>query len=121
MRSLQRVVGLVVIELLAAELDDVGVAPEVLGVAGPAFRGVDTRQSAVEAAVLPHIARDILVTVEAQAGLTTAVGAIVALRAVLFVLGVRGRQFAGHEQGLRVHGFSFPCREEPAQQSRYQQ
>src|SRR6516162_751079 len=78
MRTLQRVVSMVVIELLAAELHDVGVAPEVLGVAGTTLGGVDTRQSAVEAAMLPDIGRDLLVTVEAQAGLATAIGAVVA-------------------------------------------
>jgi len=117
MRTLQRVVGVVVIELLAAQLDDVGVAPEVLGVAGATLGGVDTRQSAVEAAMLPDIGRDLLVTVEAQAGLATAVGAVVALRALLFVLGVRAGQLAGHEQRLRVHGLSLPrceqCTERP--------
>ena len=121
MRTLQRVVGMVVIELLAAELHDVSVAPEVLGVARTALGAVDTRNSAVETAVLPDIGRDFLVTVEAQGGLATAVAAVVALRAVLFELGVRRRQFAGHEQSLRVHGLSLPCRDECAQQSRYQQ
>jgi hypothetical protein len=87
--TLERVVGVLVIELLAAEFDDVTVAPEVLGVAGAALGGLDGGQVAVEATMLPDISRSLLVTGEAQPRLATAVGAVVAVRAVVLVLGVR--------------------------------
>src|SRR5262252_320150 len=110
-RALQRVVGAIVIELLAAEFDDVGVAPEMLRVAGAAFGGFDGGEVAMVAAVLAHIRRDVFVAGEAESRLAAAVGAIVAVRAVVLVLGVRGRQLAGHEERLGVHGFSSPGRE----------
>jgi hypothetical protein len=112
---------MVVIELLAAELHDVAIAPEVLGVTGAALGGIDAWQAAVETAVLPDIGRDLLVAVETEPSLATAVAAVVALRALLFELGVRCRQLSWHEERLGIHGFSSPCSEEPTNQSEYQQ
>jgi hypothetical protein len=111
---------MVVIELLAAELHDVAIAPEVLGMTGAALGGIDAWQAAVEAPVLGNIGPDLLVAVEAQPGLATAVAAVVTLRALLFELGVRRRHLSWHEERLGIHGFSPPCSEEPTDQSEYQ-
>jgi predicted MFS family arabinose efflux permease len=86
----------------------------MLGVAGAALGGVDGRQVTVVAAMLSDVSRDVLVTGEAQGSLATAVAAVVALRALLLVLGVRGRQLPGHEERLGIHGLSLPRRKESA-------
>jgi hypothetical protein len=109
-RAAQRIVGVLVIELLVTQLDDVGCAAEMLGVARAALRDVDAGEAAVEMAVLVHVAGDLLVAVETQLCLTAAVAAVVAQRALLLVFHVSRRQLARHEKSLRIHGFSTaPC------------
>src|SRR5262249_22183332 len=75
-RALEREVAEIVVELLAAQFHDVGVAAEMLGVAGAAFRGLDGWKSTVETAMLAQVAFDLLVTVETQSGLTAAITAV---------------------------------------------
>ena len=108
------------IELLAAELDDVVIAPAMLGVTGAALRGGDAVQAAVEAAGIAHIGRDFLVAGKAELTLPVAVAAVMALRALLFVLGMCRAELPGHEQGLRIdrHGTVTDCRAQ--QQRQYQ-
>src|SRR5205823_5803873 len=97
-RAAQRIVGVLVIELLVAQLHDVGGAAEMLGVAGAALRNVDAGEAAVEVAVLAQIAGDLLVTVETQLRLLAAVAAVVAERARLLVFHVSRAQLARHEK-----------------------
>ena len=64
--ALQRKVAEMMIELGAIQLHDIGLAALVFRVAGAAFTGSGIAHSAVIAALLAHIAGDILVAVQAQ-------------------------------------------------------
>jgi hypothetical protein len=99
-----------VIELLTAELDDVRITPQVLGMTRMALGGFDSRQTAVKAAVLGDIRGDLVVTGEAQLSLPPAIGTVVALRAVLFEFLVGAGQLPGHEQRLGIYGLGQPRR-----------
>src|SRR5437588_393967 len=120
-RAAQRIVGVLVIELLVAQLHDVGGAAEMLGVAGAALRDVDAGEAAVEVAVLAQIAGDFLVTVETQLRLLAAVAAVVAERARLLVFHVSRAQLARHEKRLGIHGLSPPPCQQSREPSEYQQ
>src|SRR5947207_97781 len=120
-RAAQRIVGVLVIELLVAQLHDVGGAAEMLVVAGAALRDVDAGEAAVEVAVLVQIAGDLLVTVETQPRLLAAVAAVVAERARFLVFHVSRAQLARHEKRLRIHGLSVPPCQQSRQPSEYQQ
>src|SRR5882672_4962989 len=110
MRPMQREVGTVVIELLTTEFDDVARASQVLRMTRVTLRRFDALEPAVEAVLTGNVSRNVLVTIEAQLGLAMTVTAIVAVLAVLFVLLMRDTQLSGHEQCLRVHGFTAPHR-----------
>ena len=108
MRSLEREVGEVMIELRAAELHDVGVAASVLRMAGAAFADAGVGHAAVIALMLPHVLGDILVTIEAQRALRAHVRAVVAVGAGLFLLYMRLRHLAGHEERFHIGGPNRP-------------
>ena len=74
------------------------------------LRRLNALEPTVEAMLTGNVSRNVLVTIEAQSGLAMAVTTIVAVLAVLFVLLMRGTQLSGHEQCLRVHGFTAPHR-----------
>jgi hypothetical protein len=99
-----------VIERRPGQLDDVGVATEVLGVTGLALRTVDRRQPAVEPALSADVRTDVLVAVHAQRWLPAAVGAVVALRAFLLDLGVPSNDLARHQQGFQASRIRAPAR-----------
>ena len=101
-------VGSLVIELLAAEFDDVTRPPEVLRMTGVTLRRFDALQAAMKAVFCRDVDRGFLMTVEAQSCLVFAVAAVVAKGALLLVLLVRGTQLSGHEQCLRIDGFTAP-------------
>jgi len=111
--ALERVLGLRVVELLAAELDDVRIAPQMLGMTGMTLGILDPRQMTVESALLPQVGGDIFMAIETQLRLAIAIAAVMALRALFFVLRVRRGELAGHEQCFRIHGFSGRCRQQP--------
>jgi hypothetical protein len=96
------------VELLAAELDDVGFPAQVLRMTGSALHGRRTFELPVQPAPGAHVGGDVLVTGEAQLGLTRTIAAVMAVRARLLIFGVRGTQLARHEERFRVHGFSAP-------------
>lgn len=106
MRSQEREVGGAVIELLAAELHDVGVASLVLGMAGPALCRLNPAQAAMEAGVGCDIGAYRLVARNAQLRLARAIAAVVTVLAILLVLGMRSGQLSRHEQGFGIHGFT---------------
>jgi hypothetical protein len=98
MPPLQREVGAGVIELIAAELDDVSVATEVLGMASLALeRGGCTGQPSVEAALRADISSDVFVARQAELRLPTSIATVMAVRAVLFELRMRTGELAWHE------------------------
>ena len=107
-RPMQREVGSLVIELLAAEFDDVARASQMLRMTGVTLRRLDTLEPAVEAMLTGNVSRNVLVTIEAQLGLAMTVAAIVAVLAVLLVLLMGRTQLSGHEQCLRIDGFTAP-------------
>jgi hypothetical protein len=74
------------------------------------LRRLDALKPAMKAMLPANVSRNVLVTIEAQLGLAMAVTTIVAELAVLFVLLMRDTQLSGHEQCLRVHGFTAPHR-----------
>ena len=102
MRAVNRKIRSFVIELLTAQLDDVGFAAKVFRMAGAALKRCRVSEPPVEATGGAHICRDILVAREAKLRLPAAVAAIVAVRAALFVFRVGVAQLARHEQRLRV-------------------
>jgi len=104
MSALQFEVGARVIECGPRELHDIGVPPEVFRVAGLALRLVDLRQATVETAPGSDIGTHVLVAVHAQRALARAVRTVMALRAVLLELGVRGTDLPRHQQGLERGG-----------------
>src|SRR4029077_18760221 len=103
--ALERVLGLRVVELLAADLADVRIAPQMLGMTGMTLGILDPGQMTVESALLPQVGGDVFVAIETQLRLAIAIAAVMALRALFFVLRVRRGELAGHEQCLRIHGF----------------
>ncbi len=101
-RALEPEVGEVVIELPAAQLHDVRVAAAMLDMAGAALRLRHARRAAVKAPLGLDVRRYFLVAREAEAGLAAAVGTVVAVGTAFLVLGMRIRELARHEQGLRI-------------------
>src|SRR5690242_17695167 len=120
-RAAQREVGQLVIELLAAELDNVGIAPVVLGMTGAALRGCDGAKTTVKPTTVTHVARDFLVAIEAQLRLAVAIAAVMARGALLLVLGVLAAELAGHEQGFRVDGHGTFSGQRTHQQCKHEQ
>ena len=103
----------VVIELIAAELHDVGVATEMVRVAGPTLHGRrGSSELAVEAALGADICRDAFVARETKLRLACAIALVVAVRAILLELGMQGSQLARHEKRLGIHGVSTLTREQ---------
>lgn len=107
-RPVQLEVGTVVIELIATEFDDVARASQVLRMTRVTLRRFDALEPAVEAMLPGNVSRNVLVTIQAKSGLALAVAAIVAVLAVLLVLLMRDTQLSGHEQCLRIDGFTAP-------------
>src|SRR5882757_5266913 len=89
MCPLEREVGEAVIELRAAELNDVGLAALMLGMAGAALADAGVGHAAVVALMLLEIRGDGLVAIHAKRSLSLDVGAVMAVRAALFLLLVR--------------------------------
>ena len=100
MRAVEREIGLPVIELQSVEADDVGVATQVLAMAGAALTGAGVGHQRMVAAMLAQVGGDVLVTDEAQLVLTPAVTSIVAGTALVLGLGVLGTHLAWLEQRL---------------------
>ena len=98
MRALEREVGQAMIELSAAQMHDIGAAALVFGVACAAFTDTRIGHAAVIAVMLPQVARDLFMTIEAQRRLRSRVGAIVTVRAGLFLLDMGSRHLAWHQQ-----------------------
>ncbi len=90
------------IELIATELDDIRLAPEMLGVTRVTLqRGGRASEAAVESALRADIGGDLFVARQAELRLPTAIRAVVTVRTALFVLCVRFGELARHEQCLR--------------------
>jgi hypothetical protein len=116
MCALQWEVSVGVIELLAAQFHDVGVPALMFRMTRPALGCLDSLESAVEATVCGDVRGDALVTVETQLPLAAAVAAVMAVRALLVQFLMCCGQLPGHEEFLRVHGFT-ALRWEDAQQN----
>ena len=104
MRAVQREVGEFVVELSATQLNDVSLASLVLRMARAALADAGIGHKAVIALVQPHIGSDILVAIQAQRGLRSRIGTVVAVGAVLLLLDMCLRQFAGHQQRFYAGG-----------------
>jgi hypothetical protein len=104
--ALQGEIRVVMIELLAAELHDVGFTALMLYVTGAALQGFDPLQPAVKPAARRDVCRDFLVTVETQLALAATVAAVMTIRALLLQFLMGRRQLARHEEFLRVRGFT---------------
>ncbi len=101
-RSIEMKIGGVMVERRRGQLDDVGVPAEMFAMASLALATRDVRQAAMEAALAGDVGGDVLVTDEAQRGLTRAVATVVATRTALFEFGVRLADFSRHEQFLEA-------------------
>ena len=109
MRPFQREVGQVVIELPAAQMHDIGVAALVFGVTCAAFADTRIGHASVIAVMLPQVARDLFVAIETQRRLGSCVGAIVTVRAGLFLLDMGGCHLAWHQQCFHCGGMGTRC------------
>jgi len=76
-RTLQREIRVVVVELLAAEFHDVGFTALMLYVTCTALGGIDPLQAAMKSTVRGDVSGDRFVTVEAQLPLVGAIAAVV--------------------------------------------
>jgi len=99
------------VELLAAELHDVGLPTLMLNVARPALGGLDPLQAAVKPTMRADVGRDGLVTIETQLPLAATVAAVVTIRALLFQFLMGCGQLTRHEELFRVQGLTALCRE----------
>ena len=104
MRILQWDFRQVVREAGLVELVDVGVAAQMLGVATAALAGGGLGHPAVVTSLGADIGSDFLVTVETQGRLTRAVGAVMAVTAFAFDLGVGLGDRPGHDELLDICG-----------------
>jgi hypothetical protein len=104
--AMQREIRVVVIELLAAEFDDVRGTTLMLHVTRTALRGIDSLQAAVKPVVCGDVCCDGLVTVETQLPLPATIAAVMTIRALLLQFLVSSGQFARHEEFLRIHGLT---------------
>lgn len=96
----QRKIAAVMIELLGRELHDVSVATLMLTVACPALQAFTADESAVKAFAAAQILSDLLMARGAQLRLAATVAAVVTVGALCFDIGMRGSNFARHEQGF---------------------
>jgi hypothetical protein len=108
-RTSQRKVSAFVIEGRGVQAHDVGLAALVLGMAAGALADAGIGHAAVIALVTLQVGGDFLVAVDAQRALARTVGAIVAIAAGVFELGVRLGNLAGHEQALDRGAMSDRC------------
>ena len=97
-------IGPLVVEALGVEVDDIGGASLVLGVAGIALRPAG--RTAVKACACGEIGRDfrMIMASDAERALAGLVGAVVAHAAVVLELHVRVGQIAGHEKPFQRAG-----------------
>lgn len=102
MRIPQGKVSALMIKLLRNNLDDIPIATNMLGMTALTLYGRGVGHLAVKAAALLHINRDILVTTQAQTGLGYLVGAVMAIAALGFQLGMGITDLAGHQQCLEA-------------------
>lgn len=102
MRIAQWKIRALMIELFGNELDDIGVAPLVLGVATLTLQRGSIRQTSVKSGLFLHVVGNILVTVQTQAGLADFIGAVVTAGTGAFQLGMRATHLAGHQQGFNA-------------------
>jgi hypothetical protein len=86
MGAAQREVGCFVIERLATEFHDVRAAALMFYVTGATLSGVDAGHVAMEALLDPYVRGDLLVTVETQLALATAIASVMTGGALLLVL-----------------------------------
>ena len=93
-------------ELIGTELDDVGVAAEMLRMTGVALECRRAIQPAMKAVLRGEIRGDIFVASETELRLARTIAPVVARRALLFVLRVRSAQLARHQKCFGIHGIS---------------
>lgn len=98
----QRKIRLIVREARRVELSDVGIAAVMLGVTAVAFALARLRHAAVVTGFSMDVLGHILVTIQAQGGLSGAIGAVVAGRAIIFQLRVRLRDRPRHDQSFET-------------------
>lgn len=102
MRAVERKVAQIVREAGWIQLVDVGVAPQVLGMAAAALAGLRLWHAPVIAGLAPNVGGDLLVTVQAQRGLPITVRTIVAAAAVLLELCMRAAHRPRHDEFLET-------------------
>ena len=111
----ERKIGERVAEGFALEAHDVGVAPLVLGVTGPASGARGARRLPVEAEVAGLILGHVLVAGTTQIVLLLGMQRGVTLRAVALELRMRGRDRTRHHQPLERAGVALPAARQQGQ------
>lgn len=100
MFALERKTRPLVTEGINGDADYVGVAAEVIGVAGVAMFDAGQRRLAVKAGFTLAVTADLVVTVQAQSGHGGFVERRVAAFALGLKLGVAGDDITGHQRAL---------------------
>lgn len=108
MQPLEREVRLIVTEGGRIQARDIRVTTLMFGMAVRAFPGLDTRDAPMKSLPCLDVLIDLLVTIQAQAGLMTFLETAMTLLALFLVLGVPLDQLPGHEQGLEVQCLGGP-------------
>ena len=102
MRAYQWKVRLTVIKGIRIEMDDVGVTPYMVGMAGLARQLFDIFNSAMESLLFLDISRDLLVTIEAKMFLGVLAERFMAFFALSLIFGVGFDYLARHDQGFKI-------------------
>jgi len=99
-RALELEIRQLVVEAVAVQLHDIGIAAFVIRVALFAFLFAQSLHTTVESLFLGQILVDVFVAIQAEAILIGLAEAFVATRALGFVLCMPGDNFARHNQRL---------------------
>ena len=99
-------IGKAMIEIILVEPDDTGVAATVIAVTGFTILLRRVGMSAVETAVVNHVAGDLLVAVEAQLFLCRIAHAHMAARTLCLEFFMARNHFSRHQEFLDIEGDS---------------
>jgi len=98
--AFERKVAVGMVEGLLLQPHDVGIAPQMVGVAGSTFRAASGIAASVKTDLLLHVRRDRIVTIQAEDPLTLGLERFVTLATIGLEVGMASNQLARHDQAL---------------------